>query len=175
MAQYEITNLPEPIDFECSNSPLQRTLQNAKNLLMTRRGEVPFDRQRGLDPALYDLPIAEAKMRLMPELDRVMLWEPDVEVDFLGGKANVSRGGAMFAVKCGSPIVVAVMRRENGKHVFDHLGTLRPDPDAEDKKAEAARLTKEAMALIDEKIRLHPEHWFWYNKRWILEPVRKKQ
>ena len=81
MAQYEITNLPEPIDFECSNSPLQRTLQNAKNLLMTRRGEVPFDRQRGLDPALYDLPIAEAKMRLMPELDRVMLWEPDVEVE----------------------------------------------------------------------------------------------
>ena len=100
--------------------------------------------------------------------------EPDVEVDFLGGKANVSRGGAMFAVKCGSPIVVAVMRREKGKHVFDHLGTLRPDPAAEDKKAEAARLTKEAMALIDEKIRLYPEHWFWYNKRWILEPVHKK-
>ena len=80
MAQYEITNLPEPIDFECSDSQLLRTLQNAKNLLMCKRGEVPFDRQRGLDPALYDLPIAEASARLMPELDRVMLWEPDVEV-----------------------------------------------------------------------------------------------
>lgn len=80
MAQYEITNLPEPIDFECSGSLLRRTLQNAKNLMMCKRGEVPFDRQRGLDPALYDLPIAEASERLMPELDRVMLWEPDVEV-----------------------------------------------------------------------------------------------
>lgn len=81
MALYEITNLPEPIDFECSNSQLRRTIQNAKNLLMCKKGEVPFDRQRGLDPALFDLPIAEAQARLMPELDRVMLWEPDVEVE----------------------------------------------------------------------------------------------
>lgn len=80
MAQYEITNIPEPIDFECSGSHLKRTLQNAKNLLMTRMGEVPFDRQRGFNPALFDLPIAQAQLRLMPELDRVMLWEPDVEV-----------------------------------------------------------------------------------------------
>ncbi len=96
----------------------------------------------------------------------------DVEVDFLGGKANVSHAGAMFAVKCGSPIVVAVMRREDGKHVFDHVGTLRPNPDAADKKEEAARLTREAMALLDERIRKYPEHWFWYNKRWILQPVK---
>lgn len=80
MAQYEITNLPEPIDFECSSSLLRRTLQNAKNLLMCKMGEVPFDRQRGLDPAIFDLPLAEAQAQLMPELDRVMLWEPDVEV-----------------------------------------------------------------------------------------------
>ena len=100
--------------------------------------------------------------------------QPDVEVDFLGGKANVSHAGAMFAVKCGCPIVVAVMRREHGKHVFDHLATLRPDPSAADRKEEAARLTREAMRLLDEKIRLHPEHWFWYNKRWILQPVKEK-
>lgn len=95
----------------------------------------------------------------------------DVEVDFLGGKANVSHAGAMFAVKCNSPIVVAVMRRENGKHVFDHLATLRPNPNAPDKKAEARRLTAEAMAIIDKSLREHPGDWFWYNKRWILQPV----
>ena len=100
--------------------------------------------------------------------------QPDVEVDFLGGKANVSHAGAMFAVKCGSPIVVAVMRREGGRHVFDHVGTLRPDPQAKDAKAEAARLTREAMRMLDERVRKHPEHWFWYNKRWILQPVNTK-
>ena len=100
--------------------------------------------------------------------------QPDVEVNFLGGKANVSHAGAMFAVKCGAPIVVAVMRRENGKHVFDHVGTLRPDPAAADKKVEAARLTREAMKLLDERIKAHPEHWYWYNKRWLLQPVDAK-
>ena len=80
MAQYEITNLPGEIDFECNADFERRTVQNAKNLLMCRKGEVPFDRQRGFDPALYDLPIEEIPKYLLPELDRVMLWEPDVEV-----------------------------------------------------------------------------------------------
>jgi KDO2-lipid IV(A) lauroyltransferase len=98
---------------------------------------------------------------------------PDVEVDFLGGKANVSHAGAMFAVRCGSPIIVAMMRREGGRHVFDHIGTLRPDPAATDRKAEAARLTREAMSMIDGRLKEHPEDWYWYNKRWILQPVEK--
>lgn len=97
MAQYEITNIPEPIDFECSGSLLQRTLQNAKNLLMCRMGEVPFDRQRGLDPSLFDLPLPEATERLMPELDRVMLWEPDVEV--VSGTIERGRNGETI-IRC---------------------------------------------------------------------------
>lgn len=80
MAQYEITNEPGRIDFECDSDLLERTLQNAKNLLMLRKGEVPFDRQRGLDPAIFDMPLSDAEEALLPELDRVMLWEPDVEV-----------------------------------------------------------------------------------------------
>lgn len=80
MAQYEINNLPVPIDFECSDHLLKRTLQNAKNLLMCQKGEVPYDRQRGFDHALFDLPLNELRNCLMMELDRVMLWEPDVEV-----------------------------------------------------------------------------------------------
>jgi KDO2-lipid IV(A) lauroyltransferase len=95
----------------------------------------------------------------------------DVEVDFLGSRANVSHAGAMFAVRCGAPVVVASMRREGGRHVFDHLATLRPDPAAPDKKEEARRLTREAMAIIDRSVQAHPGDWFWYNKRWILQPV----
>ena len=106
---------------------------------------------------------------IMPDL-RVR--KRDVEVDFLRGKANVSRAGAMFAVRCGCPIVVAMMRREGGRHVFDYLATLRPDPHAVDRKAEAARLTREAFARMDADIQRYPGEWFWYNKRWILEPVK---
>jgi len=97
----------------------------------------------------------------------------DTEVPFLNGTANVSHGGALFAVSAGCPIVVALMRRVDGKHEFDHLATLRPNPDAPDRKEEARRLTREVMSLLDGAIQKTPEHWFWYNKRWILEPAKR--
>lgn len=75
MARYEITNEAAEIPFE-ENREVQRILQNAKNLLMTRMGEVPFDRLRGFDTSLFDLPMNEFRMRLIREVDRVLLWEP---------------------------------------------------------------------------------------------------
>lgn len=80
MAKYKIDNLPEPINFETGNDPVARTVQNCKNLLMTKMGEVPYDRYRGFDYALYHLPIDKMRSALLPELDRVMAWEPDAEV-----------------------------------------------------------------------------------------------
>ena len=79
MAKYVIDNVPYPINWE-EKDRVQRTLQNAKNLLMCRMGEVPYDRWRGFDPALNDLPMDQMRNELLPELDRIMLWEPDVEV-----------------------------------------------------------------------------------------------
>lgn len=80
MAQYTITNREEAIQFECRNSAVLRTLQNAKNLLLTKMGEVPYDRLRGFDQKLYSLPLKQFSEEILPELDRVMLWEPDAEV-----------------------------------------------------------------------------------------------
>lgn len=80
MARYQIDNIPSPIDFQ-TNDTVRRVLQNAKNLLMCRMGEVPYDRFRGFDPDIYDLPITTLENELLPELDRVMMWEPDVTVE----------------------------------------------------------------------------------------------
>lgn len=77
--QYVIDNRPSPIDFS-KDDYTRRILQNAKNLLMLRMGEVPYDRLRGFDPALFDLPLPRLREELLPELDRVMLWEPHAEV-----------------------------------------------------------------------------------------------
>ena len=89
----------------------------------------------------------------------------DVGAEFLGGEANVSRAGAMFAVHSGVPIVVAAMTRENGRHVINYLGTL------ESEGRDAADLTREVMKTLSDFVMKHPEDWYWYNKRWILEPL----
>lgn len=97
MAIYIIDNLPRKIDYEVAGM-VERTIQNAKNLLMLRMGELPYDRYRGFDVTLYDLPIQELRAALLPELDRVMLWEPDVEVADAKCKIN-GAGEAIIEVE----------------------------------------------------------------------------
>lgn len=93
MAQYQIDNIASPIDWQ-EDDIVQRTLQNAKNLLICRMGEVPYDRYIGFDPALYDLPIGGLETELLPELDRVMMWEPDVEV--VDAEATLLDDGSVY-------------------------------------------------------------------------------
>ena len=79
MAKYQIDNVDAPIDFQEADI-VKRALQNAKNLLMCHMGEVPYNRYRGFDPTLYDLPMPMLRAELMPMLDRMMMLEPDIEV-----------------------------------------------------------------------------------------------
>ena len=76
MALYTVDNMPDEIPFHALND-VERTLQNVKNLLRTRKGEIPYDRLRGFDTGLYDLPITKMREKLPEEIDRVLLWEPD--------------------------------------------------------------------------------------------------
>jgi hypothetical protein len=69
---------------------VSRTIQNAKNLLMTRQGEVPYDRYRGLDPAVFEVPLNDLRKVIRQEIIRVMLWEPDVQVT--DAKADLQDG-----------------------------------------------------------------------------------
>ena len=127
--------------------------------------------ERGSARTLVEIKSRLESGRAFAILPDLRVQNPDVEVPFFGGTANVSHAGAMFAVRCNSPIIVAMMRREGGLHVYEHLATLRPVEGA-DRKAEAERLTREAMSILDAAIRRHPDQWFWYNKRWILQPVK---
>ena len=94
MAHYIITNDPYSVDFSLTNGndAIQRTVQNAKNLLLCRMGEIPYDRTRGFDVSLFDLPQKEFEAALLPELDRVMMWEPDAEVVSAKGTRTADGG-----------------------------------------------------------------------------------
>ena len=72
---YIVTNAQEPIDFSPENET-ERILQNVKNLLRCKMGEVPFDRLRGYDPTIMDRPRTEIDGPMMREIDKVLMWEP---------------------------------------------------------------------------------------------------
>lgn len=103
---------------------------------------------------------------------------PDLLVPFLGGEANLARGMAWFAYAAEVPVVPLVMRRigwTRFKITFhdpvwpDHTGGK------EGKSDELRRITKKTIGIIDAAIHETPEQWFWYNKRWVLDPVDSKR
>ena len=108
-------------------------------------------------------------------LPDVRVYTPDLSVPFLGSTANLGRGMALFAITAKVPVIPAIFRREGWtRHTLERLPAILPDP-ALDKEQDARRITEAVAALVDAAIRKRPEQWFWYNKRWVLTPVREKR
>jgi len=96
---------------------------------------------------------------------------PALDVPFLGGKANVGKGMASFARTTDTPIFVCIPRRTGfGRHTIDIHDPIRPDQSLS-KADDLQRMTEAVFAIIDEAVRREPGQWFWYNKRWILDPL----
>ena len=96
-------------------------------------------------------------------------------VDFLGAQASVAPGMARFAKQTGVPIFPIVTRRVGwSRHHFVFSGPVFPDPDTP-KAEDTDRMTQAAFDVIDEAIRETPEQWFWFNKRWILDPPHDRE
>ncbi len=96
MALYKITNDSTDINFEEDRENVNRVLQNCHNLLMTEMGEIPFDRRRGLNPAIFEMPYEDVKEVLQGELSRVMVWEPRAKVQ--SARAEMRDDGTMRIV-----------------------------------------------------------------------------
>jgi KDO2-lipid IV(A) lauroyltransferase len=96
---------------------------------------------------------------------------PDLTIPFLGGQANLGRGMAQFARSAGVPILPVVVRRIGwSRHRFEALPPVYPD-NALDKESDIRTMTMRVMSGLEAAIRGAPEQWFWYNKRWVLEPL----
>jgi len=95
----------------------------------------------------------------------------DLAIPFLGGTANLARGMASFARTANVPIIPVIMLRI-GWTKFRVLVHEPVFPDsALDKTTDLQRMTLLVLSQIDLAIHQHPEQWFWYNKRWVLDPL----
>ena len=91
-----------------------------------------------------------------------------VEVEFLGHKARVGAGAALFARRAGVPMMVAVFSRVGWvRHHIDIRMNLQPEPSLSVDE-DVQRMMQIVFAEFEKAIRAQPEQWFWYNKKWIL-------
>ena len=98
---------------------------------------------------------------------------PGLRIPFLGGEANLAPGMALFARLAGVAIYPVFLRRAGWTparmRLFD---PVRPDPSLS-RDADLERMTRTVVAHFDEAIRADPEQYFWYNKRWVLDPLEE--
>ncbi|MFC1453050.1 lysophospholipid acyltransferase family protein [Verrucomicrobiota bacterium] len=93
-----------------------------------------------------------------------------VPVRFLGANANLGAGMAVFARHTGVPIFPCLALREGWRrHRFVTGDPVFPDLSLS-KRADIERMMATVMSVIEDAVRTHPEQWFWYNRRWVLEP-----
>jgi KDO2-lipid IV(A) lauroyltransferase len=109
--------------------------------------------------------------RFMAVVADVRMPTPGVKVQFLGREANVGPGMAQFARHAGVPIIPALNIRHGwARHEGVVFPPIEPDPLA-DKTADIQRMTQAVFDIFTEAIRRDPGQWFWYNKRWLFDPV----
>ena len=96
-------------------------------------------------------------------------------VDFFGRDASTNQGAAVFALKTGVPVIMAFCVRDRSfyrhKVKFIPLDFRKSGNYGEDIKNITALYTK----VTESFIRRHPEHWFWYHKRWKTAPEGKEK
>jgi KDO2-lipid IV(A) lauroyltransferase len=94
-----------------------------------------------------------------------------VKIRFLGQEANLGAGMASFARHAEVPIYPMIVTRVGwARHAAKIFPPIYPDPSL-DKPADIQRMTQQVMDIITQAIHDDPGQWFWYNKRWVLDPV----
>lgn len=97
--------------------------------------------------------------------------EPGVLTPFLGGEANLATGMALFARHANVPIFPSYVRRCGWARHELHVGDpVWSDPTLP-KQDDVRRVTHLVMERINAWILATPGQWFWFNKRWILDPL----
>lgn len=91
---YEIDSRPRGINWAAQGN--ERIVQNARNLLCMRLGEVALNRWRGIDAALSDVALAQAQDIAQSEIRRVLAWEPRARVLECGARIAEDSPGAFL-------------------------------------------------------------------------------
>jgi len=91
-------------------------------------------------------------------------------VPFFGHPASTHRGPALFALRIGAPIFVsAALRLGADPRYRVYLERLEPVRTG-DLGNDVAALTERISARLEDLIRLAPEQYFWFHRRWKTAP-----
>lgn len=156
---------------------IARTQQNNQiyqDLIATREnvGATVFDRD---DPQLIRkaLRFLKEKNGILALLVDIRDRTPDQAWSFLGQEAFLSNGLGFFAAMSGAEIIPLFLGRHGrSRHVWKIFPSRYLDRKASNQERD--QLLQDCLDLLTAEILNHPESYFWFNKRWVLEPKKEQ-
>jgi KDO2-lipid IV(A) lauroyltransferase len=94
-------------------------------------------------------------------------------IPFFGRLASTHRGPALFALRLNAPVFSCIARRLPGKDVRYEIAGERVDVTRTgDLDTDVMALTTELAQRLEKQVRIAPEQYFWFHKRWKGSPPR---
>jgi Kdo2-lipid IVA lauroyltransferase/acyltransferase len=138
------------------------------NHLRTSPGIVTIARGSGAMKEIIKMLKKGGMLAILPD---VRMRTEGVKVAFLGGTVNAGVGMALFARRADVPIFPCIVTRRGWcRHHFEVLDPVQPDKSLGNHE-DIERMTGIVLKAVDSAIRRDPGQWFWFNKRWILDPI----
>jgi KDO2-lipid IV(A) lauroyltransferase len=143
--------------------PFERLL----NDLRSQSGIESIPKQNSMKKIFYAL---KKKKIIGILLDQNVDWYQGVFVDFLGRRACTNKGLALMALRTQTPVItVFPVRRKDGRYdvIFgEEVELIRTGDMTKDIEENTALFTR----IIEKQVKEHPDHWFWFHRRWKTLP-----
>ena len=95
-----------------------------------------------------------------------------VFVPYFGRPASTHRGPALFAMRLGAPVFSCIARRMPGDEIrYEVAGERVPFEPTGVLDADVHALTAELAERLERQVRIAPEQYFWFHKRWKTKPA----
>jgi KDO2-lipid IV(A) lauroyltransferase len=92
-----------------------------------------------------------------------------IVLPFFGVDATTAPGPTKFALRFDCPMIpMSVERLEGARFRVTIWDSIAP-PNTGDRAADILQGVKNVNAFIEDRVREHPEEWFWTHKRWPKE------
>ena len=88
--------------------------------------------------------------------------------DFFGRRAWTTPAPAILAYRTRCPIIVATIKRSNGKYSIHYSNPIWSNPKRK-MEEEIHRMMKQSLLILEEAIRKKPDQWLWQHNRWKQE------
>ncbi|MDA8105034.1 MAG: lysophospholipid acyltransferase family protein [Nitrospiraceae bacterium] len=98
-------------------------------------------------------------------MDQSVVSSEGVVADFLGKKDYTMKTPAVIAMKTGSPVLSAFIKRTNGGHVIEIGEVIELDSSADAEEAVLLN-TVNFSKRVEDYVRRNPAEWLWIHRRW---------